>query len=178
MTTWLERREKVLAHSAFVEWREAGHGHLAPSEPRAPLHMHVKMTKYSSASASFDELNNNFGARDFEDALADFVVLHNNPLLPAATRRNIANELRIPTRKVPVYYVIKFWNHNASTIQHDDARDERDAVHVRPARQDHRGRTVPGRFDTVLVDVASSGDRGIVGAYLVCELGGVGLNAR
>ncbi|KAI0043223.1 hypothetical protein FA95DRAFT_1498903 [Auriscalpium vulgare] len=162
MTTWLERREKVFRHADFIKWRESG----CPSFERTdvcepgPMRMHIQMTKHPSRKAvSFDDLANEYGAEDFADALADFIVNHNEPGLPAATARHRANNKLITTRVVGVFHKVKFWNHDA--LQRIDGADSDDAIHVRPERKDKRGRIVPGRFDTAFVKTGSSGQGGV-----------------
>ncbi|KAI0033638.1 hypothetical protein K488DRAFT_47333 [Vararia minispora EC-137] len=162
MTTWLERREKVADHAAFIRWRTSGHPPLTSLVPTSPARMRIKMTKFPSATASLDQLSDEYGAVDFGDALADYVIQYNYPGMSRQTRVRKANELRIPVTKVPVFHIIKFWNHDAH--QDEEGVEERDAIHVRPATEDKRGRVVPGRFDTGLVDMGDSSGNGVAGA--------------
>ncbi|KAI0309505.1 hypothetical protein OF83DRAFT_58301, partial [Amylostereum chailletii] len=162
MTTWLERREKVQHHAAFVEWQLAGCPDPDVSVDAAD-HARVQMTKHPTLPAvHFDTLSNDYGAVDFADALADFLTQHAHPHLSAAAARTRANNLLIPTSKVPVYHGIKLWNdhglHRPGQVQ-----DTCEKVHVRPARKDTRGRPVPARFDMVLVKVGSNQSSGISG---------------
>ncbi len=148
MTTWLERREKVQQHIAFVK-RQQGVGQEStqipqPSGPPQPAARCIKMTLHPSTKAtSFDDLTERYGAVDFQDALADFIARMNHPNASAATLRVLAADTLIPFRSVPVYHKIKFQSNGHPEVV--------DSVHVRPEQKDSRGRRIPSRFDTVLV---------------------------
>ncbi|KAA1474227.1 hypothetical protein DENSPDRAFT_866389 [Dentipellis sp. KUC8613] len=164
MTGWVQRTEKMHQHKAFVEWRQAAARPLAASFLNLdPLrHIHLDMTKLPSRRAiSFDTLHQKYGAVMFSQALAAFVVSHNEPSLgPVATQRRIRDTL-VPQNAVSVFHKIKFWNHDA--LQREDGQDERDAVHARPNDKDKQGRFLPGRFDTALIKVGDASDRGVTG---------------
>ncbi|ETW76279.1 hypothetical protein HETIRDRAFT_429792 [Heterobasidion irregulare TC 32-1] len=139
MTAWLERKEKIL---------------------RLEL-----MTKHPSRKAvTLSDLALEYGAIDFADALADFVILHNQPNLHPTLAHKAANNLLIPFQRLSVFHKIKFWNHDA--FEREEGPDTLDAVHVRNARKDRQGRAVPGRFDTVLIDDGSAGPRGVTGLHV------------
>ncbi|KAH9170412.1 hypothetical protein EDB89DRAFT_1853464 [Lactarius sanguifluus] len=148
MTTWLERREKVLQHTAFIKrWQQPvaeERSSQPPIGPSGPVPRSMKMTRNPSAKAvSFDHLSEKHGAIDFQDALADFIARVNHPEASAAALRTLAADTLIPFRSVPVFYRIKFTSNSTSTVI--------DAVHVRPEQRDTHGRSVPSRFDTVIV---------------------------
>jgi hypothetical protein len=92
------------------------------------------------------------------DALGDFIAAVNNPGVSAATSRARAEDTLIPFRAVPVFHRIRFVASN-----NDDKSYTVDAVYVRPEQIDSHARTVPSRFDTVLIyngqDRAESADR-------------------
>jgi hypothetical protein len=80
MTAWLQRREKILLHTSLINQRQ--HEHLGqpptaritePRPPRIPTQT-IKMTVKPTKSATFDVLACDYGAVDFQDALADFLV--------------------------------------------------------------------------------------------------------
>ena len=157
MTTWLERREKVQYFSAFVDWRQQrGHDLRPPTRiaigpPRAYT-LTVKMTqKPSKKKVTFDSLANDFGALAFQDALAEFIAQLNYPGASRGALRNHAHNTHIPFSGVPVYHKIKF-------TARGDLKDTEimDSVQVRPEQKDSRGRIIPARFDTVVVQ----GDKG------------------
>jgi hypothetical protein len=82
----------------------------------------------------------------FQDTLADFIASVNNPGLGVRALRAHAENTLLPFRTVCVYYNIKFTATN-------DAQELEivDVIHVRPEQKDKRGRIIPARFDTVLV---------------------------
>ena len=154
MITWLERREKVQQHLAFINQLpevQAGEERTQFPQligPPQPLVRCIKMPLHPSTKAvSFDILAYSYGAVDFQDALADFIAWTNHPNASATTLRALAADTLIPFRSVPVYHKIKF--------QLSGHADVVDAVHVRPEQTDSRGRRIPSRFDTVLIRGAS-----------------------
>ena len=153
MTTWLERREKVQQHTAYLAWREqAGPERTASKRigPPIPTPRSVKMARSPSVKAvSFDDLARRYGAVSFQDELADFVARMNHPSASAAVRRSRAADTLIPFRSVPVFHKVKFTSKLTSDII--------DAVHVRPEQSDVHGRVIPARFDTVLIRESSPG---------------------
>ena len=70
-----------------------------------------------------------------------------------------ADHLDIPVRSLPVYHKAKFWL--SDEAHHHLIADEYDVVHVHPSRKDKRGKGVPTRFDTVLVNDGAGGYMGV-----------------
>jgi hypothetical protein len=148
MTTWLERREKVQLHSAFIKWRQQSDQEenisAKPIGPPRPGARSLRMTRHPTLKAvSFNELAQKYGAVEFQDALADFIAHTNHPTVSAATLTRLAADTLIPFLSVPVYHRIKFVSRDNSEIV--------DVVQVRPEQKDACGRPIPPRFDTVLV---------------------------
>ena len=112
MTTWLQRREKILLHTAFINRRQHEHpgqpqtGRI-PEPPRVPTQT-IKMALNPVKSVTFDILARDYGAVDFQDALADFLAHLNNPGVSAYAVRRRAEDTLIPFRSVPVFHNIKF----------------------------------------------------------------------
>jgi len=100
-------------------------------------------------SKSLDILARDYGALNFQDALADFIVQINHPGVSGGTLRDRAHNTHIPFARVPVYHKIKFIKSGNSN---ESASEIADVVHVRPEQRDSRGRIIPARFDTVLVE--------------------------
>ncbi|KAH9015128.1 hypothetical protein EDB83DRAFT_2232775 [Lactarius deliciosus] len=148
MTTWLERQEAMHQHAAFIEWCNCGHLALSTplTYPRPNLMLHPFLTIHPSEKGiTFGALFNRYGAVDFQDALADFIVQHNYPELSASIARRRANNTLIPFRKVSVFHRVKFTNRG------DTVQKTVDVLHIRPEARNHHGDTIPGRFDTALV---------------------------
>ncbi|KAI9434821.1 hypothetical protein H4582DRAFT_2174356 [Lactarius indigo] len=148
MTTWLERREKIQQHVKFIAWwQQAQHNsaqHSEPIGPSKPVPRAVQMARNPSLKAvSFNDLADKYRAFDFQDALADFIAQLNHPQASTAALRALAEDTLLPFRHVPVFHKIKF----ASTPDPEVI----DVVHVRPDQRDAHGRTIPSRFDTVIV---------------------------
>ncbi|KAH8994678.1 hypothetical protein EDB86DRAFT_3064651 [Lactarius hatsudake] len=151
MTTWLECQEALHQHAVFIEWCKGEHSEsLSPplAYPRPNLTLYPFMATHpSEKGVTFDGLFDRYGAADFQDAIADFIVQHNDPGLSAAAAWRRADNTLIPFRRVSVFHKVKFANHN-----HSDPRTTVDVLHIRPeARNCHGNAITPGRFDTALV---------------------------
>jgi hypothetical protein len=148
MTLWLERHEKIQRHAAFIKWRQLGHQERPQQKPLEPPRARtqiVKMAQNPSIKAvSFNVIDGNYGAFAFQDELADFIARVNNPGAAPGSLPAHARNTFIPFHAVPVYHRIKFTLSDNSEIV--------DAVHIRPEQKDSRGRIIPSRFDTVLVE--------------------------
>lgn len=103
--------------------------------------------KPEQKQVAFDALARDYGALDFQDALADFIAQLNNPGMSGGALQDRAHDTHIPFARVPVYHKIKF-----TKIGDFNELEIADAVHVRPEQKDSHGRIIPSRFDTVLVE--------------------------
>jgi len=150
MTTWLERREKVQRHSASIDWRQNHLQNVRTRTPIGPLSVRTRSIKIpqtpSRKAVPFPDIFWKYNAPLFQDALADFIADVNNPGLRVHALHTRAGNTLLPFRSVRVYHNMKF-------IAINDAQKWEivDAVYVRPEQKDKRGRIIPARFDTVLV---------------------------
>ncbi|KAH9021351.1 hypothetical protein EDB85DRAFT_1871905, partial [Lactarius pseudohatsudake] len=103
----------------------------------------------SKKGISFESLANRYGAVDFQDALADFIVQHNYPELSASASQRRADNTLIPFRQVSVFHKIKFAHHD------DPNKRTIDIIHIQPEGRDQHGLVNPRRFDTGLVKSGS-----------------------
>ncbi|KAN0142113.1 hypothetical protein V8E53_000575 [Lactarius tabidus] len=154
MTTWVHRHEKTQKHTAYIKWRQRSHqAQDNRASERAPTMnecMHcprfLKMARHPTAKAvTFDNLSAQYGAVEFQDCLADFIAQVNYPSASAAVLHARSADTLLPFRAVPVFHRIKFTSSDTGDSEVNDA------VIVRPEHIDTHGRTVPSRFDTVLV---------------------------
>ncbi|KAH9012665.1 hypothetical protein EDB83DRAFT_2508778 [Lactarius deliciosus] len=148
MTAWLERREKIQQHMMFIAWRQRTQyddtQYSEPTGPSRPVPRTIQMARNPSLKAvSFNDLADKYGAFDFQDSLADFIAQLNHPQASAMALRALAEDTLLPFRHVLVFHKIKF----VSTPD----RDIIDVVHAWPDQKDTRWRTIPSRFDTVIV---------------------------
>ncbi|KZT18176.1 hypothetical protein NEOLEDRAFT_1103767 [Neolentinus lepideus HHB14362 ss-1] len=169
MTKWLARREKVLRHEKYVNWRLAGSPEPASwkcetSSPRP----HLQMARHPTLKAvPLSTVRAAYGATYFEAALARFVAQYNEPNMTRAQVERAAENIYVPFQTLPVYHKIKFWNNDP--FDRHIGVETSDAVHVRSVRKDSRGREVPARFDTVLVNLGAAEATGIR-AYRVAQV--------
>jgi hypothetical protein len=142
MTAWLERREKIHRHAAFIKWRQSRNETTRQnSVPLGPLQARRRYPKMAHnptvKSVSFEALAERYGAVDFQDALADYIAEVNYPGASVATLRTRAADTLIPFRSVPVFHRIKF-------VPTDDANDSEivDSAVIRPEQKDTHGHVV------------------------------------
>ena len=100
MTTWLERQEAVHRHVTFINWCKGGFPVL-PTPSLVYPHLNLKLspvlTTYpSEMGITFESLFNRYGAIDFQDALADFIVRHNYPELSTTVSQRHADNTLLP----------------------------------------------------------------------------------
>jgi hypothetical protein len=178
MTTWLQRHEKIQVHTMIINRRQRedlgqpeSREDLGRPEtrrilepPRVPTQT-IKMAINPTKSVTFDVLVLNYGAVDFQDALADFLVHLNNPGLSAHTARQQADNTLIPFRSVPVFHNIKFTKCGPSGDS-----EISDSAHARPEGVDARARIVPARFDTVVVHQGGMRAQGNKGSSYISNL--------
>jgi hypothetical protein len=150
MTKWLERQEKVQLHSAFMSRSQQGRQptsspHIIGPPRTCPQIIKMAQT-HKKGRVSFDRLASDYRALNFQDALAEFIAQVNHPSATSTALQKRAHNTHIPFTSVPVFHKIKFTRGNETEIA--------DAVHVRPEHKDPRGRTIPARFDTVLVQTS------------------------
>lgn len=180
MTLWLERKEKVMIHQAYIESitissstnssaREvvsisgAGQITLPSTDKDSPdeiSHIHISRTP-SVSSVHLDQLVSDYGAIDFRQALTVFIALYNQPTLNRRQLQNEAFKIFLPFQKVPVFHKIKFWNDDP--LSTSNGKKALDVVHSRPEINTKKGTNLPARFDTALIDVDVAPGGGITG---------------
>ena len=185
MTLWLERREKILRHEAYVAWRlrqaikqrESSstpptspppisvpllHPDIHASAPLSPTLTQIKITKWPTIKAlRFTVAETTYGAKFLRDALARFIVQYRNPTLTPLQVKQGARSVHFRFNHFPAYHRIKFILEDAQRL--GIMEGIHDAAHARPARKDRQGRPVPARFDTVLVNDGTGGPTGVEG---------------
>jgi hypothetical protein len=149
MTTWLQRHEAVDQHAAFIKWSKDRSSTLV-APPSAYPSLGLTLLPFlaihlSEKGVMFKRLSHSYGAIDFQDALANFIVQHNFPGLSASAARRCANNTLLPFWCVSVFHKIKFTNCNSEA-----APGVIDTLHIQPPTCNWHGNT-PGRFDTALV---------------------------
>lgn len=170
MTTWLERKEKIVRHGRYINWRmsKIHVGSTLTNRksvlPEITPNRIVKMAKHPTIRAvSFDTIVTNYGATHFRTALARYIVIVRNPNF---TRRvqveQAAARICFHFSQVPVYHRIKFYMvAAASDCAISTASKTLDSIHARPARNAGRKQQkIPGRFDTALIWDGRSGKQG------------------
>jgi len=146
MTLWLERKEKVIRHAAFIAWRLSGQPAPLPPIVHQP---HIQMTQHPTKTALLTCLVSDYDAKPFYEALQMTIARYQHPSASQEHLNYAAPKIVVPFIAVPVFHKIKFWNQDP--YHRPDCSDVLDAVHVRPSQKGKQGR-IPERFDTVLVN--------------------------
>ncbi|KAH9847581.1 hypothetical protein C2E23DRAFT_863227 [Lenzites betulinus] len=134
MTLWLERREKILRHASYIQWRLRNRpGTQSAPQARVPPHVaaaadnppgpapadpqilsRIKLTRFASVKAvRLAAASQRYGATYIQDALARFVVRYRDP---HATRVYIR-----PHWTMPVWHKIRFLLEDAQELGVMDA---------------------------------------------------------
>ena len=167
MTVWLERKERIVQFDAIVKWRLQGHPLPLAQPPLTNHRTHVQMTREPVVSHTFDKITSEYGAKHFRDTLATFLTRHENPGLSRQMLQSITPHFNFDFDRVHVFHKIKLWIQDPQGCT--ETEDTLDVVHARRATTTRRKRTLPARFDTVLVDVSSGSDEddryGVEGAF-------------
>ena len=164
MTIWLERKEKVLQHQSYLDWRLGVRSVITLRPTPMEFNGTPRLTKRPSASAvDLDSLVKNYGAIFFREALRRHIVLsqHTGPPL---TRHQLEQQILytdLPFTSLPVYHKLKFVVTASST-----KITTLDAIHVRPERRSKRKTLITARFDTALLNVESGRETGLQGVTL------------
>ena len=165
MTVWLERREKVIRHESYLEWRLNPQSKIVLRSTDMAYNGTPTLTKWPSARAvDLDDIVGKYGARFFREALRRYIVLarHSGPPLTRTQLERQILYVNLPFTTVPVYHRLKF------TVPGDLTSAKRvtsDSIHVRPGHQTKKGSQIPARFDTVLLNVGSGGETGVQGMF-------------
>ena len=136
MTIWLERKEKIMRHSKFIEWGLSNQliGSTVElqkhSRPAVTPTRIIKMTKHPTIHAvSFDTIERKY-APYFRAALARYITIINNPhLTPNAVETKAAN-LDFEFNKVSVYHKMKF----RAKTDADSEYKVLDSIHAHPGK--------------------------------------------
>ena len=146
MTLWLERKEKVIRHAAFIEWRLSGQ---PPPLPLPTHHPHIQMTCNPMKTVSLAHITADYNAPQFSEALQMAITRYQHPTASQARLNYIAPKITLPFMTVPVFHKIKFWNQDPYC--QSNCSDVLDVAHVCPCKKGKRG-YISERFDTVLVN--------------------------
>lgn len=153
MTIWLERKEKIVQFDAIVKWRLLGRPP-PPHEPLPTIHRtHIQMTCEPAARVSLQKIVSKYHAKDFYNALAMFLVHHENPNASRRMLQSIASRFKFHFDDIYVFHKIKLWIPDPQGCT--ESEDTLDVVHARCATTTRTGRKLSARFDTALVNISS-----------------------
>ncbi|KAG7094451.1 hypothetical protein E1B28_008047 [Marasmius oreades] len=135
-------------------------------------HREIHMSKHPSVtSVVFQQLVNDYGAKDFEYCLGEYIAKAQAPeqaftsaSLHAATQHVLTF---VPFYKVAVYHHIKFTEYDPYSIT-KGPEFVVDTIQAEPNRKDKYGRPIPGRFDTALIKVNGGEANGVKVGQIRC----------
>jgi len=163
MLLWLERREKIWAFEIVLQWRQG----VMPQPHsrhvrRHSLGPHLAMTP-SAPNTLLSTVVRNHGAVSFVSALRAFILQYKDQMsiIPGSQQSN-----NFAVTHVDVWYLLKFYVRQL----HASVAVTPETAHIAYATPERKGsrKTIPARFDTVLVNEADSADgNGIKGAQIV-----------
>ena len=108
-------------------------------------------------AVAVEQLVKVYGATYFRPVLAHFIALSNDPNLSHGQLEAILHHICMPFRSLLVWHRIKYLRNDPVSMMMMTA----DSIHVWPPTTNGRGITIPGRFDTVLVNEGMHSDSGI-----------------
>ncbi|KAJ7769505.1 hypothetical protein B0H16DRAFT_1661035 [Mycena metata] len=166
MALWLERKEKILRHQQFVEWKARG-SPLAPviqdRHPGIIYDRTLTMAKHPTHTVKFTILETTYGAPFFQDSLSRYILGLLDPELSPAQIERDANSFDVPFNAVPVFQRIKFTVSDPYGSSTGPTESIVGSIHVQPLKQLKTGDKIPARFDTALINTGHGGNTGVAG---------------
>ena len=165
MVLWLERKEKILRHTKYINWllhphRQDNEKKKINCQPKPAWQL--RMTKHPSIkSVSIETVIREYGAVHFREAFARFIITTQHTNITSAELEKRAEHITLPTRNLPVYHRIKFIDPSSSQIL--------DSIHVQPKKICAHNREMPARFDTALINDGRGQKIGVKG-YRVAQV--------
>ena len=100
-----------------------------------------------------------YGAMQFIPALSCFIAQYQHPEYSKAQVEAASTSIHIPFLKISVFHRLKFISYNVYSLNPLDKLVV-DSIHTDPMHFNKYRNVVPGRFDTVVVQVKDSQDGG------------------
>ncbi|KAI9433522.1 hypothetical protein H4582DRAFT_1819834 [Lactarius indigo] len=161
MALWLERKEKMVRHTKYIQWRLDGCP--APKsvnwvppglDHRRILKMAIRPTV---ASAPIDRLEESYGAIHFRAAIGRYVAGLTHTGLTYSQLEDEANDVHLSIRRFLVWHNIKYLREDPWTGKLVTA----DIIHCHPERQNKKDQLIPARHDIVLINSGTGVEAGV-----------------
>lgn len=134
MTRWVERKEKVLHFNNYVIWHTKNSSSIDSFNTRLYPSCRIKLPKYPLCSnVAFQDLEDEYGAEFIEDALARYIVQHNDPDATPAQIKARALDIDLSTDGLPVYHRVNFWLGHSK--HHPLSSNEYNVVVAKPSQK-------------------------------------------
>ncbi|KAF8326774.1 hypothetical protein F5887DRAFT_899535 [Amanita rubescens] len=159
MTTWLERMEKIQRQDVFIhslQHRDNIQYIRIPVPSLLPWRQ-IRLTRHPSARhVSIEDLETLYGATNFRNTFARFVIQKRYPAVRPAQLEREAPCIHLPFTTVSVFHRIKY-----RQVDQEQESSIADAIHIQPRRRNKKGHIIKGRFDTALVHNGGRDQMGI-----------------
>jgi hypothetical protein len=121
------------------------------------------MTKLlSKKNIHFHSLINNYGATNFQDTLAGFIVGLRDPDLRGTQFEHAIANMWFHFNTVHIYHKIKFTSYDPYIVGSPKELVV-DAIHAQPTQKDRRNWDVPTRFDIAIINNGTGQETGVAG---------------
>ncbi|KAL0576824.1 hypothetical protein V5O48_005165 [Marasmius crinis-equi] len=166
MVLWLDRREKLHRHTKFINSllsQTSAPPLIYDITPGVAFERTIKMSRHPTVkSLPFTKIISDYGATHFREALARYIIGIRHPELSTRALVRESERLYLPFARVPVWHKVKWTTPDMYSLT-EMGTIIVDSAHVNPARTNKRGHVVPGRFDTVLIDLGDGNTFGVSG---------------
>lgn len=172
MTTWLDRRERILLHDKFINRALVRRENAScpassiPDAPRQPPLVYPRRLKIANQPTVYgvhlDDIRQKYQAADFDGALKRFVARIHHPNISRIELEAASQHVHVPFHKISVFHRIKFVTNDPYSLT-PEADIVVDSVHCEPAYKDKYGNLVPGRFDTAVINYQDGRRAGLKG---------------
>ncbi|VDB85587.1 unnamed protein product [Peniophora sp. CBMAI 1063] len=172
MTVWLQRREQIRAHQAYIDWRQRAPGEDTP-RIRLPRALKLKNNVAHGPSVhclTFAKAESRYGAVDFQRVLTEYILKLRRPEDSDRRIARLAQTWMLPFLTVPAFHRLKFWHPDALEREGDFVPELPDSVIARPWYRDTQKRKVQGQFSTALVNEFDDGGHIGVDGYRVGQV--------
>ena len=165
MTCWLDQKERVMHHEKYIccSLESSFNTPLHVQKPLPSLipECRQQMAKHPTHwGVPIDMIGTKYGATQFIPALSRFIAQYQHPEYSKAQVEAASVSIHIPFSKISVFHHVKFISYDVYSLNPLDEIVV-DSIHTDPVHFNKYRNVVPGRFDTVIVQVKDSdGDDG------------------
>ena len=160
MTHWLDQKECVMHHKKYIHhWLETSFNmpfHIQKPLPSLIPGCRQQMAKHPThQGVPIEVICTKYSATQFIPALSHFIAQYQHPEYSKAQVKAASTSIHIPFSKISVFHCLKFVSYDIYSLNPLDEIVV-NSIHTDPVHFDKYKKVVPGRFDTVVVQVKDS----------------------